>query len=196
MQKLLLLTAAVCFSLAALPAGAQDATTSMTIAGLPWGVSPDSVKKTLVARGFSAKSADEDGDIEFAGPFLDEDAGLVAFFTKDRKLARVGVILLTADPDARRKYFEVKETLTQKYGKPSFNRERFVSPYYAGDGYEDQAIRLGKAAFLTEWTRPNAEGAEVIRLGISRSLTVILDYESAGWAAEDERRRAKAADDL
>jgi hypothetical protein len=58
------------------------------------------------------------------------------------------------------------------------------------DGFEDQAIRLGKAQFFSLWIR---EDQTTLGLSISEQLNDVLGYEAADWGVEVKRRSAKAA---
>lgn len=81
----------------------------------------------------------------------------------------------------------MKEILIKKYGELTKDYAFFQSPYREGDGYEEQAIRVGKGHFAAFWS---SQGLGVM---ISDRLTVRVLYESASWDAELERRKVKGA---
>lgn len=70
-------------------------------------------------------------------------------------------------------YNDFKELYTKKYGRPESHYEFFSDPYYEGDGYELQALRLNKCHYLTIYDLDT--GSIAINLSSSESLT--LSYE-------------------
>ncbi len=100
----------------------------------------------------------------------------------NNKLAKVWIRVLTEDPDARAKFQTIVGLLRGKYGAPTAECEDYTTPYYDGDGFEDQAIKVGKADFSAMW------GTQLL-VQISRSLTVDISYESEAWQAESNRRQ-------
>ena len=163
----------------------------ITFAGIAWGTSGPVGKASLAAAGFVFDSTDKDGDLNFHGTLEGYPTHLILLMA-DGKSAKVFINILTPDPKAREVYGDLKEALTSKYGHPSTGIEHFSDPYYDGDGYEDQAIRLDKAKFMQLWTRPTPAGDEGLVLQVTDALTVQCAYESAGWAKEADRRKAKA----
>jgi hypothetical protein len=163
---------------------------SFNFSDLAWETSVSEVRNQLAAAGFTAIQTDKDGDLRFQGVLIGYKAIGIAFFAES-KLAKVAIRLITPDRKARDTYRDLKETLTKKYGPPTNSYEYFRKPYYEGDGYEEQAIRVGKARFATFWggREPSSGG---LVLEIHESLTVRLSYESAIWGAEADRRKAQA----
>jgi hypothetical protein len=165
---------------------------SYRFADMKWGIPIAEAKQILMSEGFKV-SVDEDGDLKFDGTLLDTKAGGFALFAGG-KLSKVIVILVTRDQDARKTYSDMKEVLTKKYGPPTNDYAFFTKPYYEGDGYEEQAIRLGKGKFACYWLNaPKGSTSEGDSLGlkITERLTVEIDYESPWWGSEADRRKAK-----
>jgi hypothetical protein len=181
--------------LSVLLCGVADAA-SYRFADLVWGSSPTEVRAGLVAKGYQDIAADKDGDLGFRGTVLETPVVGRALFA-GAKLSAVTVILVTADKDCRSMYSRMKEVLTAKYGPPTQALEFFTSPYYKGDGFEDQAIRLGKGHFDVFWSTPpesrDTEGDD-LWLGITDRLAVRIQYESPTWSEELKRRQAVDTD--
>jgi hypothetical protein len=86
----------------------------------------------------------------------------------------------------------MKAVLVKKYGEPTQDFAFFQRPYFEGDGYEEQAIRLGKGHFSCYWTPPKDSKVrgDTLALNLTERLTVKITYESSNWGEEAERRNA------
>jgi hypothetical protein len=163
---------------------------------VPWLSSKAEVRRILEQKGLAFTKTDEDGDLVFSGILINKTARLYAIFANDR-LVKTSVVLITADREARSTFRDMRETMLMKYGKPESDFHFFTRPYYEGDGYEDQAIRLGKGHFDVFWTKTEGLNREyAIHLGIRETLLVGVDYESPDWKAEYERRHARSTKDF
>lgn len=149
-------------------------------AELKWGTPLTEAMKHLESKGFTP-SINKTGDISFRGNIWDHRMDGLALLA-GKRVAKVIVNIQTPDNKARETYASLKETLTKKYGQPEISYEYFKKPYYEGDGYEDQAIKLGKGRFLTFWTNS-------LSLEISEKLTVMITYEGPLWDQEADRRK-------
>jgi len=95
------------------------------------------------------------------------------------------------------KWRQFKQLLSQKYGNPSNDFYYFQSPYYDGDGYELQAIGLGKGTAITYWERPVGNGENIIlSCEITTAMSINVSYQHVGIAdiAVDDYNRHKATD--
>lgn len=81
-------------------------------------------------------------------------------------------------------YEKYVETLTKKYGDPSKSYAFFHSPYYEGDGYEMNAVRLEKCSYLTFW-------GETIYIEITQWRQVRISYENPVNADLKEKETEK-----
>jgi hypothetical protein len=171
-------------------AAASAAAQEYRFADIPWGSDGATVKRLMAAQALVLEKADSDGDYSFKGQLAGYDASVWALMAKDT-LVKVQVILLTPDQKARQAYRDMKAVLTTKYGEAPKVIEQFEQPYYQGDGYEDQAIKLGKGHFFAIWEKGTGESTSVIGLQISEHLNLLIGYESPRWAAESSRRKAK-----
>lgn len=167
---------------------------AFTFADIPWGASKTEVTKKLAAKGYSNIKIDKDGDLTFEGFLVGNEAVGIAVLANN-SLVKVIINLVTPDRKAIGTYEDMKETLTKKYGQPQRTFKRFMNPYYEGDGYEEQAIRLGKGSFSSFWGE-DGKGVEGMMLKITEKLTVVIVYESAAWSQESDKRSAKAASDF
>jgi hypothetical protein len=176
---------------AARPLPKVPAEQQVAFADLPWGIDGEDVKRVLLAKGFAFDSVDAEGDLRFSGVLADRPARIGALMANQR-LAKISVNIITPDNKAREVYREMATTLEKKYGRPSKKIETYISPYYAGDGYEDQAIRQGKGFFFKLWNKDGPLGPEVLGLHITEALTVSVAYEAPAWESESDRRKAVA----
>jgi hypothetical protein len=169
----------------------QAQTTTMSFAGLKWGSTRESVKQSLSPLGYAFTKLDEDGDLDYTGELVGYPATMFFFFTPNDALVMVEIHIRTPNNKTRETYKEMKETLTEKYGQPSDDFHFFQPPYFEGDGYEDQAFRLGKATFPSFWKHPGKTGNEMASLEITPALNLEVGYEAPGWHEELIRRKAK-----
>jgi hypothetical protein len=105
------------------------------------------------------------------------------------RLVSVSVNLITSDALARPIYDNMKQVLTKKYGNPGGCLEKFLSPYYEGDGHAEDAIRLGKAKIACLWFDPE-KATDTLAMMITGNLVVHISYDSPSWKKERERRIA------
>lgn len=160
-------------------------------ANIPWGSDGETVKKMMIAQGLMFVKVDSDGDYAFQGTLAQYPAYAWGMMARG-KLVKIAVRLATPDNKAREEYKQMKELLIAKYGSPAGSYEYFDSPYETGDGYEDQAIRLGKGHFFTMWSTVTGTDTSSLGLEINERLVVVISYESPQWNAEADRRKAAA----
>lgn len=154
-------------------------------ADLKWGSTRTEVTKQLPSKGFPSIKTDEDGDLQFEGMLLGQKTIGFAIFTK-QGLQKVQLTMLTPDHKVISIYRDLKKTLINKYGTPSNTYEYFKKPYYEGDGYEEQALRLGKARFSAFWNKD-------MYIEITEKLNIRITYESENWDDESKKRKAQEA---
>jgi hypothetical protein len=173
-------------------ASVATAAPSYKFAGIEWGTPATTLTKVLAEKGFKKIVKDKDGDYTFEGELLGYKALGIALMSEDLGVVKIMLRLVTPDNKVRDAYADMKETLSSKYGKPQQTYEFFASPYYDGDGYEEQAIRVGKGHFASFWT--NDDTNESLMVQISEQLTIDITYESAFWSAESKKRKTTATD--
>ena len=180
------------------PLGAQESREVPRFADVNWGSSRSQTKAQVVAKGYTFAKQDDDGDLQITGNYLGTPLRIVALFTPDNKLAKVFVHWLTPDDDCLAFYRRMKEALSNKYGDTSYDVRRFDSPYYEDDGYEEQAVRVGKGHIFATWswpTQPDNQAAGLM-ISVEKNLTVELTYEPPEWEAESQRRQSKSVKDF
>ena len=165
---------------------ATTARAGFVFSDIPWNAPSEVVVKRLKDAGFKQIKRDKQGDYGFRGNLLGHDAAGMANFAQGR-LVRVVVMLTTPEETVHETYSQVREVLLNKYGKPVQTLAQFVEPFHKDDGYESEAIRSGKAIFLTQWS----DDGQQLTVNITSGLTVGVSYESPDWAAELERRKNK-----
>jgi hypothetical protein len=161
---------------------------SFNFADIPWGARAQEVRSALISKSFSTGNFDKDGDLPFNGELVGYKLSGFALFSNGG-LQKIFIVLATPDNKARSVYSDLRQSLVAKYGKPSNTFEYFQKPYYSGDGYEDQAIRLGKGTFATYWTTPGRGG---LAIDVTEKLAVKISYEGPEWDAEADKRKASS----
>ena len=156
---------------------------------LPWLSSREEVTAIMTEKGyvFEIDEKTERNITGYTGRIADEDAHVVAVYSPEG-LVRMIVVLLV-EGSVIRKFRDVRDILTEEYGEPDYGGEIFTLPYKDGDGYEEQAIRLGKASFFSAW-----EGKEGSILGIhvTKGLKIQIIFDSPYGAAEYERLKKES----
>ncbi len=110
------------------------------------------------------------------GKFTGKDCEIfVTASTKTNTVYKVSVYLPkeTSWYSAKSTYQSYKEQYQQKYGVPTNSYEFFSTPYYEGDGYELQAVRLEKCTYFTYWELELGN----IAVEISEFEQIKLSYE-------------------
>jgi len=157
---------------------------SFLFSDIPWQTPAQPLVKQLTANGFKVtKKPDRAGDYAFRGTVLGHPATGIASLGEG-KLVRVIVTLVPGDETLRETYEQVRRTLIKKYGEPEKTVQRYLEPFHEGDGYEQEAIRAGRAVFATRWL----DSGEALVVNITPDLNVAVTYESPEWAAEAARR--------
>lgn len=165
----------------------SQGSSGFVFASIPWLSDERAVMEKMQAAGFEFQKRDEDGDLVFRGVVLGTKSVAYAFLGSKR-LVKVQVVMATPDSEARRTYDEMRQVLIEKYGKPEKTYAFFMTPYYEGDGFENQAIRVGKGRFASFWNKA-ADGSS-LAIYISERLAVSVEYESPQYGVELKRRRA------
>ncbi|GEM_PF-861744 len=194
-KSFVVLLGALTFSLTATPgmARAQSATadtSKYTFAGMPWGSTSSAVKAALQQNGYEFVTVDKDGDYNFKGTVLGYPAHVYVFMDPKGRATKVMVVLKTPSSDATSVYQRMLGLLIEKYGDPDKSLAFFESPYYDGDGYEEQAIAIGKGHFIAMWGYSKGDSNNDLAIMIDKDLDVTIGYESYGWHAEAQRRQA------
>jgi hypothetical protein len=167
--------------------------TPIRFAGIAWGATSAEVRAKLAAAKFTVDSIDSDGDIDFHGTInYHKVVGFV--FLSNGHAVKVSMVVEqpgTTPRSARELFDEINESLQVKYGPPSIDNDIVDYPYRKGEPDADQAIAVGLAHISKAWIVHTPEGEEGVVTTILKTMDVSVGYESAGWNAEVDRRRAR-----
>lgn len=97
------------------------------------------------------------------------------------------------------RYDELVSFYKEKYAAPDTTLRRFEYPYEEGDGFEEQALRLGKAHLTVLWAFPtDTPGVQnSVSIEIDDSLLLKISYQDGALIDKAiQRRKEKAKDDL
>lgn len=148
----------------------------------------NSFTKKLESKGYELKEYIGSNAI-MEGTFTNHSAQLIILGTNKTKMVwKVSVKLASEFPwaDLKNLYQDYKELYTKKYGKPHEHFEFFSKPYYEGDGYELQALKLGKCNYITFYKLETG----YITVGLSEDGCLQLVYEDNinGELSTEERK--------
>ena len=118
----------------------------------------------------------QDNAVVMEGEFIGKNANIFILSTPKTKIVwKVGVNLEKeiSWSSLKSEYRKIKESYIKKYGKPLHSFERFDEPYYEGDGYELQALKLEKCTYISYFETP--EG--MISVGMDSSGSIAIMYE-------------------
>lgn len=161
-----------------------------SLAGIPWGVSAESLKALIEPRGYNFNRIDEEGDLWFDG-VLNRTPTRIFAFMADQKLVKMRMLIITQDEAAVRTYETTRAELVKRFGPPKETIEEYEAPYKKGDQNQLKAIRSGKATIRTHWLPPASTRMSHVATEITDKAVVAIDYEGPSWDRESVRRRQK-----
>lgn len=154
----------------------------------------DNVIAKLEKAGYILAEKDEDGAV-LEGMFANEKCQLLVSLTpKTKRVYSICVFFEKKDSwySLKADYKELKKSLKDKYDVRPDDSEFFIDPYYEGDGYELQALRLSKCVYRSKYELKNGE----ITLAMI-SNRIILSYNDKKGNEINEREKSQNAyDDL
>lgn len=118
----------------------------------------------------------ENNAVALEGEFIGKKAVIFVIATPKTKMVwKVGVNLekKISWSSLKDEYNTIKDSYIKKYGKASHSFERFDDPYYEGDGYELQALKMEKCTYKSYFKTP--EG--FISVGIDTDGSIAIWYE-------------------
>jgi hypothetical protein len=163
-----------------------------SLAGIPWGISGDSVTSLVERRGYNLNRRDGDGDMWFDGVLYHSPTRVYAFMAEER-LVKLRQHIGSPDEDVMTVYRSARTELVKQYGAPKETVEYFKAPYQKGDSKELEALRAGKAAMYTYWLLEQGGRESVVSVRLTDELTVVVDYEGPSWQRESVKRRRSAS---
>jgi hypothetical protein len=128
------------------------------------------------------------GNVKVGGKMTD----FIVLLFVDNKLFDVSIYYFDLDARQQENYDKLKETIDNKYGFSETYRT-FKSPYTDGDGYEMQAIKVGKGSITTYWSLKNG----IISLEILVTMNICVGYQDTKLAdVYFARKKKKEAADF
>lgn len=167
---------------------AGGALASPAFASVAWGTPQPKVISALSKSGFHFVKIDSEGDLDLSGSINGQKVAIFEFLTPAKRLVKTQVSFLTSDDEALDFYSQMKQTLTEKYGEPAKQFGFWMDPYTDSDSESDHetALAVGKGVFSSFWDFAD-HGS--VYMGISKNLSIDVNYESPEWAAELNRRK-------
>lgn len=168
----------------------------LSFKGVSLSGSLDDFVAKLVSDGYTLKGSQIAGAL-LKGRFASESDCTIGVLTTQRThivyCVAVSFEKKTSWISLKNQYQEYKSMLSTKYGEPSKHLERFYSPYYEGDGYELQGLKLGKCTYTSIFEVSN--GSVILTMNDDGSL--ILYYsDKEGSLLNDREERMNALNDL
>jgi hypothetical protein len=171
MKKFLL---TICTLLILALAQAQE---HMTFKDIPMDCDITTFISKLESKGYKTEIV-RDNAVLLTGNFAGkDDCSIIVLCTTNSKLVHRVVVDFperTTWSALKSEYNTFKESYTKKYGDPQ-SFEYFSNPYYEGDGYELQALRLEKCTYKSYYKTPLG----YIMLEIYKDKYVKVTYEDA-----------------
>jgi hypothetical protein len=159
--------------------------------GIPLGAPRAQVESLFEAAKIPRVSSDAEADVYGEPPAKIADAGQVYLSFYQGQLARalclIDVESQEADPYVRR-YEELKQALTEKYGRPVKSRE------YVDPDYRDHlllAIKTGKAVYASFWKTGDMD-VSLMLMGDNYKTEFVLSYGYRQLSEKLDRERKQA----
>lgn len=184
---------AMTFTFGANVAFAQDTVSHLEFKGIPLTGKLDNFVKKLQEQGFSVENR-EGASVIMSGQFTGKEAEVYVFSTKKTHTVWKVVVFLpkqTSWYTIKSEYQYYVDMFKVKYGDPLHTYAFFSSPYYEGDGYEMQAVRLDKCNYFSSFHPQNG----VIYIEISKYQQVKIAYEDAANTVIMDSEKAEAVID-
>lgn len=117
--------------------------------GIGWGTSIEKIKPILLDKGcIILKETNE--LLYVSATFTDMPVKILFEFHEDQFFCAI-VTYEYNENKALADYDAVVSLVSDKYGEPDTSVRDFKKPYYEGDGFEEQALRVNKALIYSEW---------------------------------------------
>lgn len=146
--------------------------------------------------GYLFEGKSEDGSIAiFSGNFANENCEIVLYASPKTKIMHSVIVNLKKENSwhtLKSNYQRLKNQLTTKYNLTPKSNEYFVDPYYEGDGYEMQALKLGKCYYFSTFNFDKGK----IGLYIIEDKIQLLYQDFEGYEINKKEENEKSYDDL
>ena len=144
--------------------------------------------KELVKQGFTIKET-KGNVITMSGSYINRQCEVIVFASKKTNIVWKVAIYLPEETNwysIKNDFLRLKEQFITKYGNGK-SYEFFSNPYSEGDGYEMQAVKLGKCHYTTFW---ETQGG-TIGLSISKYEQISVSYEDTINSALDDKEKSE-----
>ena len=179
--------------LAGLTSSAQ--TSHLTFKGVPIDGNLNTFVSKLKQKGFTVLQS-EKGTAMLKGDFASYKNCMVGVFEHESGIVnRVAVMFPDKDTWARLygDYSNLKEMLTEKYGKPTSVEEFQETSYNMNDNDRMHEVRMDRCQYVSDWITDNGTIELRIEHQIMLGCLVVLVYADA---ENDAKVRSSAIDDL
>ena len=147
----------------------------MEFKGIPINGTLSSFVQKMKSKGYKSIYS-QDNAVIMVGEFIGKKANIgILASTKSKIVWKVAVNLdeEISWSSLKSEYFKIKESYIKKYGRPLRSFEKFYDPYYEGDGYELQALKMEKCTYITYFDTPTG----MISVGMDSSGCISIMYE-------------------
>ena len=129
----------------------------------------------MKAKGFIQDYVEEDA-VVMEGSFMGRSCRIYILGSPKTKTVYTVVVNIekkyTSWYSIKNAYNEIVDSYIGKYGVPAKKLNFFNSPYYEGDGYELQAIRMDKCNYVSKWEEEDG----IILVYITKSTQITISY--------------------
>jgi len=152
--------------------------------------------KLLVNQGFTMSSSKEN-IIILNGEFITKkNCDIYIFGSKKSNIVwQVGVFFPVdiSWSSIKRDYFEIKAQYQLKYGNPEISNEAFLKPYYDGDGYEFQALKVEKCNYSSFWETETS--LIMVSIGSNRKISILYE-DKQNYAIQEKEKKEVISKDI
>lgn len=169
-------------------------TERMKFMGIPIAGSPIQMGEKLKAKGFVFKEKISNHIREYSGTFAGSNV-VVDVVSTSNVVWKILVEYPEASSFSRLEsdYEDMVGQFKKKYGEPTEHFEFFSKPYYKGDGYEMQALRLDKCNYASYWEKENG----TICVEMSKGGHLWIGYEDkVGVREKNQKENQQIQDDI
>jgi len=159
--------------------------------GVKWGIGKQEIRTYLASKNIAIAGEDNES-IAVVTPFGGKPA-TISYRFYNNQLYGAMVIYDYVDNLALKNYQSTVAILTEKYGSPTYVESNYESPYYKGDGYEEQAIRLNKGSEFSRWIFKD-QNILVCSIGTNLSMSLIYINKELYFQYQAEKDKQTSSD--
>lgn len=151
----------------------------------------------MKAKGF-VQIVESENFITMEGEFMGKECHIHIVGTKKAKIVYMVSVIFdrkyTSWYSLKSDYNDIRDSYIGKYGMPAKDYHFFDSPYYEGDGYEMQAVRLEKCNYLCFWN--DMEEGDIM-ISIMKDSRISISYQDRLNEKErDIEKKAQINEDI